>query len=98
MFSMQKKEACPYTCTAMSDNLVAGTGEDGVDVAPNDPVSRFMEDLRQRQEALWAIVSHGAVRIDGQVWDTSYGGGFQEYLKWAESCTVYLPKRSTAWT
>jgi hypothetical protein len=48
---------------SMTD-VIEGTAEDGLDLAPDSLQSRLLAEIRSRQEAAWALVAHGRIVID----------------------------------
>ena len=75
----------------MSQDAIAGIGNDGADLDAKDPAVRFMADLRERQEAIWAVLAHGSVRFDGQVWWIDDAD--ESHFSKADTCMVYLPRK-----
>jgi hypothetical protein len=76
----------------MEREILPGVEEDGSDTTNGTLIARFMANLRNRQEAVWAAVSHGRVVIDTE--DRQLDVQHCETL--VTRCVVYLPKNLKA--
>jgi hypothetical protein len=74
---------------------IVGTSEDGRDVAANDLAAKFLLRLRDRQEAVWAVVSHGRVVVDVYASDSDHDDGPSAGDPC--ECTVYVPIKYMEW-
>jgi len=72
-------------------DIIPGTGDDGQDLHDRF-VSSFLDHLRRRQEAVWAVVAHGNVLIDVATSDVNYS-----HYEYATGATIYIPQRFSSW-
>jgi Protein of unknown function (DUF559) len=78
-------------------DVIVGTGEDGADVVADDLAAKFLLKLRNRQEAVWAVVCHGRVVVDVYTTETESEEDGAPRSGEPSECTVYVPIRYMEW-
>jgi hypothetical protein len=74
-----------------SQNVLAGVAEDGTDDEPSNR-SAFLANVRERQEAVWAMLCHGRVVVDENWYEDNWGS------RWVlNRLGVYLPPEHVRW-
>jgi hypothetical protein len=73
-------------------DVLPRTTEEGTDPDADDLVARFLAELRNRQDATWAVVCQGRIVVETE-WIDSSSGSFYA----VEDCTIYLPERYRGW-
>jgi len=76
----------------MSAEIIPGAGEDGNDLVESYKAT-FLTNVRDRQEAVWAVIMHGRLVVDVESDDEDNGGFRRAPLKFV----VYLRQRDKAW-
>jgi hypothetical protein len=73
------------------DNVIAGVTDEGTDAEPTNR-SAFMANLRERQEAVWAMLCHARIVVDERWTEVDYGG-----LWVLDRLGIYLPPEQWDW-